>query len=253
MTIDANIDEGNSGGPIIHSGEVVGLVGGVTRYGRGVTAGSVREYLEGHGIDTRTAPPSAVARVQPTPSIPIKPEKSEPAFDREITGKDGAPMVLIPAGEFWMGSPEGEGDKDEHPRHQVYLDTYSIDKFEVTVSRYSEFMQSTGRQAPHDWAKVKISKHSNLPVVGVSWNDAEAYCRWTKKRLPTEAEWEKAARGMDERRYPWGSEEPTTRLSNFGIGYTENAYDERLAPVESYEAGKSPYGLHHMMDSRLVR
>lgn len=114
ITVDANIDEGNSGGPIIHSGEVVGLVGGVTRYGRGVTAGSVRECLERHGIDTRTAPPAAVAKVQPTPSIPIKPEKSGPAFEREITGKDGAPMVLIPVGQFWMGSPDGEGDKDEH-------------------------------------------------------------------------------------------------------------------------------------------
>lgn len=199
ITVDANIDEGNSGGPIIHSGEVVGLVGGVTRYGRGVTAGSVREYLEGHGIDTRTAPPTAVAKLQPTPSTPIKPEKSDSAFGREITGKDGAPMVSIPAGEFWMGSPDDEGTANEHPRHWVYLDAYDMDRFEVTVSRYAEFLQSTGRQAPHDWAKVKISKHSNLPVVGVSWNDAETYCRWARKRLPTEAEWEKAARGTDER------------------------------------------------------
>ena len=246
MTIDANIDEGNSGGPIIHSGEVVGLVGGVTRYGRGVTAGSVREYLEGHGIDTRTAPPSAVARVQPTPSIPIKPEKSEPAFDREITGKDGAPMVTIPAGEFQMGSPDSEGDKGEHPRHPVYLDAYSMDKFEVTVTRYAEFMRSTGRQAPTYWNQVNIGKHSDLPVVGVTWHDAEAYCRWAGKRLPTEAEWEKAARGTDGRTYPWGNEQPTPSLSNFGRRQANNAYDELLAPVESYEAGKSPYGLHHM-------
>jgi formylglycine-generating enzyme required for sulfatase activity len=246
ITVDANIDEGNSGGPIIHSGEVVGLVGGVTRYGRGVTAGSVREYLEGHGIDTRTAPPTAVAKLQPTPSTPIKPEKSDSAFGREITGKDGAPMVSIPAGEFWMGSPNDEGTANEHPRHWVYLDAYDMDRFEVTVSRYADFLQSTGRQAPHDWAKVKISKHSNLPVVGVSWNDAETYCRWAGKRLPTEAEWEKAARGTDERTYPWGDEQPTSGLANFGKTHTRRVYDERLAPVESYEAGNSPYGLHHM-------
>ena len=248
MTIDANIDEGNSGGPIIHSGEVVGLVGGVTRYGRGVTAGSVREYLEGHGIDTRTAPSAAVAKVQPTPSIPIKPEKSDPAFDREITGKDDAPMVLIPAGEFWMGSPDDEGGKNEHPRHRVYLDAYDMDRFEVTVFRYAEFLQSTGREAPRDWAKVKIGKHSNLPVVGVSWNDAETYCRWAGKRLPTEAEWEKAARGTDGRTYPWGNEEPTPRLANFGKGSTiiENVYDKFLAPVDSDEAGNSLHGIHHM-------
>lgn len=75
-----------------------------------------------------------------------------------------------------------------------------MDRFEVTVSRYAEFLQSTGRQAPHDCAKVKISKHSNLPVVGVSWNDAKTYCRWAGKRLPTEAEWEKAARGTERTR-----------------------------------------------------
>ena len=247
MTVDANIDEGNSGGPIIHSGEVVGLIGGVTRYGRGVTSGSVREYLEGHGIDTRTVPPAAVAKVQPTPSIPIKPEKSDPAFDLEITGKDGASMVLIPAGEFWMGSPGGEGDKDEYPQHRVYLNAYSMDKFEVSVSQYDAFLQSSGRQAPEYWDQVSTAKHGNLPVVGVDWHDAGAYCRWAGKRLPTEAEWEKAARGTDERKYPWGNEEPTPTLANFGKEwFSKNIYNERLAPVDSYEAGKSPYGLHHM-------
>ena len=99
---------------------------------------------------------------------------------------------------------------------------------------------------PH-WGQVKTGKHSDLPVVGVDWHDAEAYCRWTGKRLPTEAEWEKAARGTDGQTYPWGNEEPTTRLSNFGKDFMEmNFYDKSLAPVDSYEAGKSPYGLHHM-------
>jgi formylglycine-generating enzyme required for sulfatase activity len=166
--------------------------------------------------------------------------------DREIIGKDGAPMALIPAGEFWMGSPDSEGNIDEHPRHRVYVDAYSMDRFEVTVSRYEKFMQSTGRQAPEYWDQVKTGKHSDLPVVGVDWHDAEAYCRWAGKRLPTEAEWEKAARGTDERTYPWGNEPPTTSLANFERGYANNAYDERLASVDSYEAGKSPYGLHHM-------
>ena len=155
---------------------------------------------------------------------------------------------MIPAGEFLMGSPDDEGGKNEHPRHRVYLDAYDMDRFEVTVSRYAEFLQSTGREAPRDWAKVKIGKHSNLPVVGVSWNDAETYCRWAGKRLPTEAEWEKAARGTDGRTYPWGNEEPTPRLANFGKGSTiiENVYDKFLAPVDSDEAGNSPHGIHHM-------
>ncbi len=91
-----------------------------------------------------------------------------------------------------------------------------MDKFEVTVSRYAEFMRSTGRRAPAYWDQVNTGKHSNLPVVGVDWHDAEAYCRWAEKRLPTEAEWEKAARGTDGRTYPWGNEQPTPRLANFG-------------------------------------
>ena len=167
---------------------------------------------------------------------------------REITGKDGASMVLIPAGEFWMGSPDGEGSTDEHPRHRVYLDAYAMDKFEVTVSRYAKFLKSSGRRPPEYWDQGNTDKHNNLPVVGVNWHDAEAYCQWAEKRLPTEAEWEKAARGTDGRMYPWGNEGPTPRLANFGKDYTNvnNVYDERLAPVERFEAGKSPYGLHHM-------
>jgi hypothetical protein len=179
-----------------------------------------------------------------TPKVRSTTTKPQPSTGpaKNITGKDDAPMVLIPVGEFWMGSPDDEGGKNEHPRHRVYLDAYSMDRFEVTFSRYAEFLQSTGRQAPRDWAQVKISKHSDRPAVGVSWNDAETYCRWAGKRLPTEAEWEKAARGTDERAYPWGNEQPTPRLANFGKESTiiENVYDKFLAPVDSYEGGKSP-------------
>jgi formylglycine-generating enzyme required for sulfatase activity len=107
-------------------------------------------------------------------------------------------------------------------------------------------MRSTNREKPKYWDQVDTRKHADLPVVGVSWYDADAYCRWTRKRLPTEAEWEKAARGTDGFIYPWGNEEPTSRLANFGKMFAENAYSERLVGVDSYEAGKSPFGLHHM-------
>jgi formylglycine-generating enzyme required for sulfatase activity len=116
--------------------------------------------------------------------------------------KDGAPMVLIPAGEFQMGSPDGEGDADEHPQHRVSLDAYAIDKFEVTTSRYATFFQETKRAAPDYWSELALAQHGRKPVVGVAWNDATAYCSWAGKRLPTEAEWEKAARGTDQRLYP---------------------------------------------------
>ncbi|MEQ1848709.1 MAG: formylglycine-generating enzyme family protein, partial [Nitrospira sp.] len=195
---------------------------------------------------TPTPAPEPIRQLVPatTQEKPTAKQRVGPA--KTITGKDGAPMVLIPDGEFWMGSPDGEGDKDEHPRHQVALVAFYMDKFEVTVSRYAEFMESTNRSSPEYWDQVDRHKHGALPIVGVDWQDAGAYCRWAGKRLPTEAEWEKAARGKDGRTYPWGNEPPTARLANFGKAFTANVYDERLAPVDSYAAGKSPYGLHHM-------
>jgi formylglycine-generating enzyme required for sulfatase activity len=245
-----SVDSGHSGGPVLHSGNVVAMVGaGSQSVGRGVTARSVQDYIEGFGITAHesTSAASMATESSPPPAATAKPEPRQVTQDREITGKDGAPMVLIPAGEFWMGSPDGEGTKDEHPRHQVSLDAFSMDKFEVTVARYAEFVRSTNRLKPKYWDQVDSSKHGNLPVVGVNWDDAEAYCRLAEKRLPTEAEWEKAARGTDGRMYPWGNKEPTTRLGNFGRGFTDiDVYNQFLAPVESYEAGNSPYGLHHM-------
>ena len=159
----------------------------------------------------------------------------------EITGKDGAPMVLVPAGEFTMGN---EGwDADEKPVHRVSLDAFYMDKYEMTTARYATFMQETGREQPAQWKDVNPATDGARPVVGVSWHDADAYCRHYGKRLPTEAEWEKAARGTDGRRFPWGHEEPTNRHANFGaawIGY------ETLLPVGSLEAGKSPYGIYDL-------
>ena len=142
-----SVDSGHSGGPVFHSGNVVAIVvAGSQSVGRGVTIRSVQDYIEGFGIMAQesTSSVSIATESSPPPAAPAKPEPGHMTQDREITGKDGAPMVLILAGEFWMGSPNGKGNEDEHPQHRVHLDIYYMDRFEVTVSRYAEFMQSTG-------------------------------------------------------------------------------------------------------------
>lgn len=171
----------------------------------------------------------------------------------EITGKDGAPMILIPAGPFPMGVPKGDrdGGRDEYPRHEVALDAYYIDKYEVTHGRYAEFVKATGHRIPENpknpkrtlWNEPLSEALAERPVINVDWNDADAYCRWAGKRLPTEAEWEKAARGTDDRRFPWGNVEPTHKHLNFNQQWQG---EKTLMPVGSYEAGKSPFGAYDM-------
>ncbi|WP_447972773.1 formylglycine-generating enzyme family protein [Nitrospira sp. Kam-Ns4a] len=165
---------------------------------------------------------------------------------KEFVGKDGAPMVLIPGGEFVMGSPDGEGLDNEQPEHKVWVDAFYLDKYEVTNGRYEKFMEETGHAMPKFWEQLDLTVHSELPVIGVSWQDAKAYCEWAEKRLPTEAEWEYAARGTDHRRYPWGNAAPNDQLANYGKKWSHKFYNDRLEPVTSHEAGKSPFGIYNM-------
>lgn len=166
---------------------------------------------------------------------------------KEITGKDGAPMVLVPAGEFMMGSREDDrsASNDERPAHSVYLDGYYIDQYEVTTARYAKFFQETNRSAPDYWSEQVLKRHRNKPVVGVNWNDAAAYCSWAGKRLPTEAEWEKAARGTDQQLYPWGNSSSSEQRANFDHCCDFKDYGA-LTDVGSFEQGKSPYGTYDM-------
>ena len=165
--------------------------------------------------------------------------------DSEAVQVAPSPMAEIPAGEFWMGVDGTIGLEDERPRHRIWLDAYEMDRHEVTTRQYAAFLAAMGREKPWQWETVKIAEHGDRPVIGVSWEDAEAFCRWSGKRLPTEAEWEKAARGTDGRAYPWGNQAPTPDLANFGLG-VRFSYGQALTPVGRYEQGQSPYGLADM-------
>ena len=150
-------------------------------------------------------------------------------------------MVLVDAGEFLMGN-----DKvgDEKPMHKVSLDVFYMDKYETTTARYAKFLDAVGRRPPMFWNQGSQVGYTDRPVVGVNWHDADAYCRWAGKRLPTEAQWEKAARGADGRLFPWGNEEPTPKHANFGRGEWKGY--STLTSIGSFEKGKSPYGVHDM-------
>ena len=154
-------------------------------------------------------------------------------------------MVEIPAGEFAMGLDGMQALEDERPKHQVWLPAFSIDIHEVTTAQYASFLAASDRLPPWQWDTIDLAKHHDRPVIGVDWSDADAYCRWRGKRLPTEAEWEKSARGADGRSYPWGNHSPTKEMANFALG-ARFSYSQVLMPAQSYERGKSPYGLYHM-------
>ena len=156
-------------------------------------------------------------------------------------GTQGVPMALVPAGDFTMGSNLAD---DEMPAHHVYLYAFYMDKYEVTVGQYAKYLEVTDMEEPPDWHIMNQSQHQKRPVVNVDWEDAVMYCKWAGKRLPTEAEWEKAARGTDGRIYPWGNEAPTRLHANYGRKEWNNHL--ALVPVGSFEEGRSPYGIYDM-------
>jgi formylglycine-generating enzyme required for sulfatase activity len=155
-------------------------------------------------------------------------------------------MAFVPAGEFIMGSPEGEGEDDEHPQRTVYLDAFYIGKYEVTNAEYKECVDAGACDPPSQTSSSTRNsyygnpEYDDYPVINVSWYDAKAYCGWKGVRLPTEAEWEKAARGTDGRKYPWGNEFDSYKCNTLesGIGDTTE--------VGSFPDGASPYGAYGM-------
>jgi formylglycine-generating enzyme required for sulfatase activity len=148
----------------------------------------------------------------------------------KINPKDGAAMVYVPAGEFLMGSKEGEGCDWERPQRKVTLDGFYIYKYDVTVAQYRQFCAETKRAMPPE---PNWKWQDNHPIVNVTWHDAAAYATWAGVKLPTEAQWEKAARGTDARVYSWGNRwAENTSIHSAG----------KTAPVGSCPAGTSPYG-----------
>ena len=197
----------------------------------------------------------------------------EPVLAPMIIGQDGAEMVLIPAGEFQMGSDDSDANDYEKPVHTVYVDAFYIDKYEVTNAQFKTFVDANPQWQKgnipdkyHDGNYLKFwngndypSGDGNHPVVFVSWYAAMAYAQWAGKRLPTEAEWEKAARGgLVGKKYPWGNSAPDGTQCNFAdvtlanlnidsIGETDDNVNDGhalTAPVGSYPA--NGYGLHNM-------
>lgn len=153
---------------------------------------------------------------------------------------DSMTMVYVPKGDFTMGS-ENFGD-DEKPAHNVYLNAFWIDRTEVTNLMYSKCVLAGICKPPVEGKDHYYgnSQYDNYPVVLVSWDDANTYCEWAGRRLPSEAEWEKAARGVDERVYPWGNQTPDSSLMNFGDP------GGHITEVGLYTAGASPYGVLDM-------
>lgn len=199
---------------------------------------------------TPTPIPLPTAMPSPTP-VALVPTataaaQAPQAGSERISQADGMVQVYIPEGTFHRGGYDTKTDPDELPPHDVMLHAFWLDKTEVTNAMYKLCMDAGACKPPKQFKSRTRDQYflnpefRDYPVVYVSWSDAEAYCRWAGRRLPTEAEWERAARGNDFRTYPWGDEFPDSSRANFNniVGDTSR--------VGSYPAGASPFGILDM-------
>ena len=173
------------------------------------------------------------------------------AVPAALSPMDPSNMIYIPPGEFLMGNggratTEGAGNPDEAPLHKVYLEGYSIDQYEVSNAQYKLFVDKTGIRPPRHWKDHTYPpEKEHHPVIYINWFEANAHCHWVGKRLPTEAEWEKAARGTDARSFPWGNQFDPLKANTPQRWLSLNQKGDTM-PVGSFEKGQSPYGLYDM-------
>jgi formylglycine-generating enzyme len=177
------------------------------------------------------APPTNTPTLTATPQPTVLPE--------EIVDSKGVRMVLVPAGEFYMGADDDQ--VAAMPRHPVYLDDYYVDVYEVSQTRYKECLEAGGCELTAGTGELMNRPvWDEHPMMDITWYDAQEYCEWRGGNLPTEAQWEKAARGTDERRFPWGNEPVTCERARYGeCGWM-------TAPVGTHPEGASPYGVEDM-------
>ncbi len=202
-----------------------------------------------------TPPPIPAATILPSPTptlvlpsptaTPVDDPKTEAGTER-ISPTDGMTQIFIPEGSFRMGGLDVKAETDEIPDRQVSISNFWMDKLEVTNAMYMLCVQQNVCKTPILFRSEKREKYFNTeeyvdyPVIYITWNDANDYCAWAGRRLPTEAEWERAARGDDFRTFPWGDERPDTSRANF------NRNSRDVSRVGSFPSGASPYGILDM-------
>jgi serine/threonine-protein kinase len=205
---------------------------------------ALARYLNVVGTEPSNTVTEDVVAIPPSGNVETSSKSGKTSPPTPARTKKDIPIVFdwvtIPAGEFLMGSDKQKDSMardDETPQHRIYLPEYHIARIPVTNAQYLAFVKATGHKSPSSWKNGRIPDgKENHPVVYISWNDAQTFCKWAGVRPPSEAEWEKAARGTDGRIWPWGDKPPDKNRCNFN----NNVGD--ITPVGKYPHGASPYG-----------
>ena len=213
-------------------------------------AGTETPVIESTATPLSPSAPTETPAVVPSPTIEAAPTPTaaptEASINIRVSAMDGMPQVFIPAGTFRMGGMDIRATANEKPAHDVTLDAFWMDQLEVTNGMYVFCVNAGACEPPHLFTSQRRMDYYNnpefkdYPVVYVTWGQADAYCTWAGRRLPTEAEWERAARGDDFRTYPWGEDKPDGTLANF------NYMVHDTTRVGTYPAGASPFGVLDM-------